>query len=131
MKVEFIKVCFGISDAIDSCMNGANKMKKVINGYEVNTETPDELVTLLEKLYDGRNTRITIDYGDTKTGKSWNEVYDITGYIGRSTGNPKLFLLVKNKRSSGGGAILTDCILSIRHSNKKNGGYIYKLKGTK
>lgn len=103
-------------------------MNKIVNGYEVDSNCPNELVSVLEKLYDGRNTRITIDYGDTVTGKSWNERYDISGYVGRSTGTTKIFLLVSNRRSLGGGGILTGNVLSIKHSNKRNGGYIYKAK---
>lgn len=99
---------------------------KVFNGTSYHEETPQKLVEVLEMLRTNR-TRITLDYGDTKTGKSWGEVYDISGIIGRSTGTNKIPLLINNARSLGGGALLYNCILSIRHANKKDGGYIYKI----
>jgi hypothetical protein len=99
---------------------------KVFNGTSYHEETPQKLVEVLEGLRESRK-RITVDYGDTETGESWGEVYDITGTIGRSTGGIKIPLLVHNARSMGGGALLDNCILSIRHANKKDGGYIYRL----
>ena len=81
-------------------------------------ETPVELCNLLNRLRDNR-TRIVVDYGDVKTGKSWGEVYDITGYVGRSTGGIKIPLLIHNSRSHGGGALFDDCILSIKTSAGK------------
>lgn len=91
--------------------------------YNINTD--DKVIEVLERLRDS-GIRITLDYGNVETGESWNDTYDITGYVGRSTGRVKIPILVHNKRSMGGSAILTDCILSIRYSNKKEGGYIYK-----
>ena len=57
--------------------------------------------------------RIRIWYGDRKTGRSWNEEYDVTGRVGRSCGNIKIPLLIYNKRSYGGGALLTGSILRV------------------
>jgi len=39
--------------------------------------------------------------------------YETTGTIGRSTGQQKIPLLIKNSRSSGGGGILCHCIIRI------------------
>jgi len=89
-------------------------------------DIPSDLRGVLNSLLNSRK-RVTLDYGDVNTGISWGEVYDITGRIGRTTGPHKVPILVHNQRSMGGAAILTDCILSIRHSNKKNGGYLYKI----
>ena len=47
---------------------------------------------------------------------AWNEEHDIFGYVGRSTGENKIPLLVANFRSYGGGALLDHCIIKIRES---------------
>jgi hypothetical protein len=91
---------------------------KVIDGTSFKENTPDNLCNLLNELRENR-TRIVVDYGNVKTGKSWEEVYDISGYIGRSTGSIKIPLLVHNSRSFGGGSLLDDCILSIKTSKGK------------
>lgn len=57
--------------------------------------------------------RLRIFLGDTETGRDWMEEFDVIGTIGRSTGAMKTPLLLNNKSSSGGGAILTDCIVKI------------------
>lgn len=98
---------------------------KVYNGTAYKNKTPDELVLLLEELRTNQ-TRIVVDYGDIKTGKSWGEVCDIVGRIGRSTGQIKIPLLIFNKRCLGGGGLLDDCILSIKTSKGKNN--LYQLK---
>ena len=57
--------------------------------------------------------RIRIWYGYPETGRSWNEEYDTMGRIGRTTGNIKIPILVKNSRSWGGGAVLVGSIIRI------------------
>lgn len=94
-----------------------NKYKEV-NGTSYHKETADAVVDVLEKARQNR-TRIVLDYGDTKTGKSWGEVHDVAGYVGRSTGIYKVPLLVHNSRSLGGGAILDHCITGIKTSAGK------------
>lgn len=79
-------------------------------------ETPQELRDLLESLRESQ-TRVIIRFGDTKTGKCWNDEWDNIGYIGRSTGIKPITLLVYNKRSLGGGGILDASILKIMTSN--------------
>jgi hypothetical protein len=70
-------------------------------------------------------SRIIVDYGDIKTGKSWGETYDVSGYVGRSTGSIKVPLLVHNSRSLGGGAMLDHCILTVKTSAGKQ--LLYKI----
>lgn len=53
------------------------------------------------------------------------ETYNTCGYIGRSTGNHKIPLLVNNSRSHGGGA-LTDSIVKI--SLAKGGKVLWQHK---
>ena len=57
--------------------------------------------------------RIRIWYGDPETGRSWNEEYNTMGRIGRTTGNIKIPILVKNSRSWGGGDVLVGSIIRI------------------
>ena len=83
-----------------------------------NVKTPDKLCQIISRLYkDGKRYRF--DFGNVETGESWKETYDIDGYIGRSTGICKMPILIYNSRSMGGGAILTDCILSITEIKTK------------
>ena len=109
--------------------HGTNRYKITESGTAYHIDTPDDLVAVLERLRTTKE-RVTLDYGDVATGRSWGEQYDISGRIGRSTGGRfNVPLLIHNSRSWGGGALLDHCILSIKHSNKKNGGYIYRLNG--
>lgn len=57
--------------------------------------------------------RVRIWYGDRQTGRSWNEEYDVTGRVGRTSGEIGIPILVHNKRSWGGGAILVGSIIRI------------------
>jgi hypothetical protein len=90
--------------------------EKIYKVTESNTsyhnETPDDLINVLERIR-YRGQRVKFCYGDTNTGKSWNEENNIIGTIGRSTGTIKIPLLIATSRSHGGGSILTNCILKI------------------
>ena len=80
--------------------------------FTLNEKTPSRVATLLNNLSMSKQ-RIRLVYGDTNTGKDWLEEYDVIGTIGRSTGTKQVPLLIKNSRSTGGGAILDHCILKI------------------
>lgn len=71
--------------------------------------------------------RIRLFFGDKETGRCWHETFDVLGRVGRSTGSHKIPLLIKSVRSSGGGAILTACIVAIT----KDKEFIYKHPGFK
>jgi hypothetical protein len=92
---------------------------KVANGTFYDSTTPDQVIEVLENARLGC-VRLHIDLGDPETGKSWGEVNDVRGYVGRSTGERKVPLLLHNTRSMGGGAILTHCIVKITRSDNKN-----------
>jgi hypothetical protein len=94
------------------------RIYKVCNGTLYYLETPDRLIEIIEDIRE-KKIRIRIEYGDVNTGKSWGETRDISGTIGRSTGIVKLPILIHNSRSTGGGVILTHCILEIRKSKGK------------
>jgi len=80
--------------------------------FYFNDETCDKVKTVLTECYNNQ-CRVRIWYGDTDTGLSWMDEYDVVGTIGRSAGQQKIPLLIKNSRSSGGGGILCHCIIRI------------------
>ncbi|NRA91342.1 MAG: hypothetical protein HRU26_01430 [Psychroserpens sp.] len=94
------------------------KEYQCINGTSYDVKTPKKLIEVLERCRNER-IRVVLDYGDTKTGKSWGEMHDITGYVSRTTGSTKIPILVYNRRCLGGGAILDHCIISVKTSKGK------------
>jgi predicted outer membrane repeat protein len=98
----------------------------VYQGTTFRKGTPLELCELLLKLRESK-TRVVFDFGNTKTNKSWEERYDIAGRIGRSTGTQPILILLNKSTSTGGGAISTNCVLSIRESKGKKLIYQHKL----
>jgi len=99
---------------------------KLVNGTSYDKRTDDEVIKVLEHCR-SHNIRIVLDYGDTKTGRSWNERNDVTGRVGRSSGQVNVPILLYNNRSYGGGAILTHCIIGIKTSKGKD--TLYRWKG--
>ena len=91
------------------------KTYKHINGTSFDERTPDEVIRVLENARQNR-TRLHISLGDTSSGKDWLEEFESHGYVSRSMGPEKVPLLVANRRSLGGGAILTASIVRIRAS---------------
>lgn len=96
---------------------------KEFNGVSYDISTNQSVVNVLDTCARNR-TRIKLDYGDAETGESWGDLHDIYGYVGRSTGNIKIPLLVYNSRSIGGGHILDHCIIQIKES--KGGKILYQ-----
>lgn len=96
---------------------------QIVNGTSYHIETPVAVVQVLERARQNR-TRIHVSYGDATTGRDWLEEWDITGFVGRSIGPVKVPLLIANRRSLGGGAILDHCIVRIRLS--AGGGILYQ-----
>jgi hypothetical protein len=93
---------------------------KVVNDTCYHIDTSDKVINILEQCRLNKS-RIVLDYGDN--GISWNEKFEITGTIGRSTGISKIPILVHNIRSTGGAEILTHCIIGIKES--KGGKILY------
>jgi len=93
------------------------KTTKVFNGLTFSENTSIEVMNILSAT--GRGQRIRFWYGDWRTGKCWNDENDICGYIGRSCGTEKIPILLNKRNSTGGGGILTDCILKIVDTKTK------------
>ncbi len=94
------------------------KNYKVANATSFDARTPDEVVAVLENARLSR-TRLHVSYGYTdgpNAGKDWLEENDVHGYIGRSIGPIKVPILLSNRRSTGGGAILEHCVVRVRTS---------------
>lgn len=90
-----------------------NKTYKVCKGTYYSPRTPHEVIVALESARYYQH-RIRVHYGDTTTGQDWLEEHDVTGRVGRSAGEVKIPLMLPNRESTGGCAILTDCIVKIR-----------------
>ena len=82
-------------------------------------KTSNRIADILNNLTES-NKRIRLVYGNTTTGKDCLQEYDIIGSIGKSTGTNQIPLLISNSCSTGGGAILEDCILKIVDVKSKN-----------
>ena len=81
-----------------------------VNGTFYHDKTPREVIDILEAARLSRS-RLRLWYGSD--GRCWNEENDTIGRIGRSTGSQKIPILIKSKRSLGGGGILDHCIIRI------------------
>jgi hypothetical protein len=104
-----------------------------VDGTAYHEETPRSVIGILERFRKARTAgiltsvpRLRLYYGDQRTGKDWGEVCDTTGYIGRSTGEVKIPILLHNRLSIGGTGILDHCIVKIEYANKKDGGVLYQ-----
>ena len=100
-----------------------SKDYKVANGTYYNVETEDSMIQTLENIRLSES-RMRFSWGDAKTGRDWCEIHDVTGRISRSMGPVKVPILIFNRRSYGGGAILTHCIVRIVES--RGGRVIYE-----
>lgn len=87
------------------------KYARLPSGTCYHQETPNQVIRILEKLQNS-GAEVRIFYGDTQTGQSWHDEFDVVGRIGRSTGNIKIPLLVP-KGDCGGPGLLDHCIIRI------------------
>mgnify|MGYP003441843095 CR=1 FL=1 len=90
-------------------MNNAIYTSSVFVGERFRNQ---QVMLVLEGAYMAKS-RIRVWYGDKLSGTAWAEENDVLGYVGRSTGQVKIPLLVHNSRSIGGDGILQDCIVRI------------------
>jgi hypothetical protein len=97
---------------------------QTVNGTSYNEKTNKKVIEILERARK-EGLRLKFAFGDTITGRDWEETHGVTGYIGRSSGNIKVPILLNNRRSLGGAALLDHCIIKIEYANKKRGGILY------
>lgn len=109
MSVEFLK---DGAEAVYRPGNGNTIRYRRHDGIYFHAETPVEVVRALNAAHQAR-TRIRIHLGDRETGQDWLEEHETEGYLGNSTGPLKVPLLLHNRRSLGGGAVLDHCIVRI------------------
>lgn len=105
------------------------KSYRLENGTSFDPRTPGEVVAILGQARRHR-TRLHISLGETvgpNQGRDWLEEFETHGYVGRSIGPVKAPLLLANRRSMGGGAILDHCIVRIRES--AGGRVLYQHPG--
>ncbi len=100
-------------ELFESKLSNGNVIKyaRLPSGTCYHQETPDQVIRLLEKLQNS-GAEVRIYYGDTQTGQSWHDEFDVVGRIGRSTGSIKIPLLVP-KDDCGGPGLLDHCIIRI------------------
>lgn len=91
---------------------------RVVQEMSFHPDTPDRVITLLCNARANR-TRFKLYYGNLKTGELWGDVE--TCYVGRSSGQQKIPLAIKNFCFIGGEVIFIYCIVKIEYANKKNG----------
>lgn len=85
---------------------------KAHSGLYFKHDTPEPVRDILTR-YLRSTTRLRLYYGDRVTGRSWLEECGMVGTIGASMGPLRVPLLICTPRSTGGGAILDDCIVRI------------------
>jgi hypothetical protein len=84
--------------------------------------TATDAARVLERCRKAGN-KVRLVLGDTATGESWLDEYDVVGTIGRSTGPLKVPLLIE-EGECGGGAILTVGLLCV--IDWRNGKPVYR-----
>lgn len=87
---------------------------------QFHADTPQEVKNILRD-YCHTGKRLRLFFGDTQTGRDWAEEKEVIGTVGNSTGNDdcKIPILLANRRSMGGGAILDHCIVRIIDTKSK------------
>ena len=95
-----------------------DKKYRIFNGTAYSINIDEKCMKVLDKLIkNGRRVRLFL--GDPNTGNDWCERFDVLGYIGRSTGEYKIPLLIAKSNSMGGPGILDGNILKIVDTRTK------------
>lgn len=89
------------------------------DGTYFDARTNERVVKALQQARRAQCT-IRLFQGDTETGVAWNEEYDVVGRVSRSMGPHKVPILINNRRSMGGGAILDHCVIGIIMRDRSN-----------
>jgi len=94
-----------------------------LGGTTYHDDAPADVVKILE-LVRQNGTRVRVLYG--KDGIPWGDGF--TGRIGRSCGDTKIPIVLRNAKSAGGEAILDNRIVYIACANKRYGGVLYDAR---
>lgn len=106
---------------LDADVTHQGRLYKVRSGTFYDGRTSDDVIRILERCR--RNeTLVRIDFGDTETGHSWSEEFDVVGHIGRSMGPMKVPLLV-GPDEHGGPHMLDHCIVAITYVESGHTAY--------
>lgn len=105
------KTVYSRHGAFDAVMARYDRQK---DSWEYcNSKDDSKLYQVLNDCYEAKK-RIRVWYGNRYEGRAWAEEYDVTGTVGRSCGGYfNIPLLINNRRSWGGSALLVACILRI------------------
>lgn len=100
--------------------NNINRYQ-IVNGVNYKKDTTDTVVKILE---DARlnGIRVSLLYGDVKTGEAWKGNNVCCGYIGKNSHN--LPILLATKQSAGGACVMDSSILEIKEA--KSGKLLYQ-----
>ena len=90
-----------------------------VEGTFYDLRTPAKVVMALESARKHGFT-IRLFMGDRETGESWSEENDVSGRVSRSFGPRKVPILLNNRNSRGGPAILDHCIVGIIFRDRYN-----------
>lgn len=93
-------------------------------------DTPDKIIDILDYAHDN-DIRLRFYYGDSKTGLDWGENHYIKGYVGKSTGQIKIPLVIYNKRSFGGISLMDHCLVKIETTKNHQLLYVHPYYHTK
>ena len=97
----------------------------MVNDIYYYEETPDEVIKILEHAR-RIGLRIRLYYGDPATGRDWEEIHDIEGYVGVSTGQLKTPILLYNKNTTVPGSLMSDLVVKIKCANRKDGDVLWQ-----
>lgn len=92
-----------------------SKFYKEVDGMNFSKDTPDEVCQALLTAYKNHK-RVRVYYGSRETGESYLDIYNVTGYVGKSTGRLPIPLMISNSRSTGGPAIADNLIVKIQYT---------------
>jgi hypothetical protein len=104
---------------------GEDATYQVENGTYYNKNTPKPVIDLLEMARKFRYY-VWMRLGDRNTGRDWMDQWDLTGFIGRSTGPIRIPLLLATSRSMGGGGVMSDSIVRIVVNDRRGRRHEWK-----
>lgn len=93
-----------------------NQFKFTGDPFFCTNGTCDEVRNVLGEVYQKRtlqSTRLRIWYGNTHTGRAWNDTFNVAGYIGRSAARHPQPVVLQFKSCMEGEVLNTDKIIRI------------------